>query len=298
MTSDGRQRSRAPAWDDLRVFAALARCQNLSAAGRALGVDHATVGRRIQRLERRLGLALFDRRAGRYALTEPGARVLVQAAAMEDAARAAEQAGAHPHASPVTVRVTTTELLASRYLALRIANLRAEHPDIVVELLSNDRNLSLSRREADVALRLARPRDGDAIARRLVTIGYGLYAAPGYLDRAGMRPDRHAYIGYEEDRHDVPESAWFDRIAAGRTVALRSNSLAVQLAAAAAGIGVGLLPHYAAREAGLQRLPGPPGLARELWLLVHKSRQTVTPVRRVMDFLIARIGRDSKDFAG
>ena len=169
-------------WDDLRFFAEVAQQGSLSAAARALGVDHATVGRRLQRLEAMLCRPLFDRRGGGFDLTADGREVLVHAEAMDKAALAVARFGAGAPALSGTIRVTATEALASHYLTPRLAEFQTLHPDIDITLLNDDRNLSIARREADLALRLALPADGDLTARRLTTLGYGLYEA---ADEAG-----------------------------------------------------------------------------------------------------------------
>jgi molybdate transport repressor ModE-like protein len=279
-------------WDDLRFFAEIAQQGSLSAAARVLGVDHATVGRRLQRLEAMLGRPLFDRRNGGFELTADGREVLVHAEAMDKAALAVARFGAGAPALSGTIRLTATEALASHYLTPRLAEFQALHPDIDVALLTDDRNLSVARREADLALRLALPADGELTARRLTGLGYGLYAAADKADEGAQ--DR--YVDYAEDHDHLPETGWLRQLAPSGRIVFRSNSLRAQAEAIAAGTGWGLLPHYLARGHCTLRLlpcdisqsraaPSQMTLSRELWLLVHRDLRNVPRIRLLIDYL-------------
>jgi molybdate transport repressor ModE-like protein len=280
-------------WDDLRFFAEVAQKGSLSAAARALGVDHATVGRRVQRLEAMLGRTLFDRRGGGFDVTADGREVLIHAEAMDKAALAVARFGAGAPALSGTIRVTATEALASHYLTPRLAEFQALHPDINITLLNDDRNLSIARREADLALRLALPADGELTARRLMTLGYGLYEA---ADRPEGSAER--YVGYAEDHDHLPETGWLRQLAPSGRIVFRSNSLSAQVAAIASGSGRGFLPHYLARGYGMLRLLprddalSKAALSRELWLLVHRDLRNVPRIRLLIDFLAECCLRD------
>ncbi|HEY0834875.1 MAG TPA: LysR family transcriptional regulator, partial [Azospirillum sp.] len=190
-------------WEDLRVFVALARAGSLSAAARALKVGHATVGRRVAALEAALGRALFDRRADGYALTAEGAAVLELAAGMDERALAILRRAGQDAGLTGTVRLTATESLAERFLIPRLAAFRRRHPGIDLEVLSDPRSLSLAKREADVAVRLARPQAGELVTRRLAAIAYGVYAAPD--------GDAESWVGYDDSHAHLPEAQWLAR---------------------------------------------------------------------------------------
>ncbi len=271
-------------WDDLRIFLELARTGSLSAAARALRISHATVGRRVAALEESLSRSLVERRADGYSLTTDGEAVFALADGMDERAlailrRAASRDGREAGLTG-TVRLTTTQALADRFLTPRLGPFRARHPGIDLEVTVDNRSLSLARREADIAIRLARPRHGDLIARRLATIGYGLFAAAGAPDTV---------IGYDEALADLPEAVWLARHMAGRRVAFRSNSVQAQLAAAKAGFGVAMLPLWlVAEEPDLLPVPGgEPPLTREAWLVVHPDLRDVPRVRAVIEHLAA-----------
>lgn len=267
-------------WDDLRVFLELARAGTLSAAARSLRLSHATVGRRLAALETALGRSLMERRAEGYVLTQEGESVRALAEAMDERAQAIRRRESDDAGLTGTVRLTMTQALADIFLIPRLGPLRAANPALDLEIIVDNRTLSLARREADLAIRLARPQRGDLVGRRLATLGYGLYAAPDAPD---------TLIAYDESMAELPEALWLDRHGGGRRVAFRSNSVQGQLAAAVAGFGIAFLPCMLADGVpGLERRPlsGPP-LTREAWLLVHRDRREVPRVRAVIGHLVA-----------
>ncbi len=267
-------------WDDLRVFLELARVGSLSAAARSLGLSHATVGRRLASLEDTLGHPLVERRVDGYVLTPDGAAVRDLADGMDERALAILRRGGREDGLAGTVRLTMTQALADLFVAFRLGPLRVRHPGLDLEVVVDNRSLSLARREADIAIRLARPQSGELFARKLATIGYALYAAPGAPD---------VLIANDESLADLPESVWLSRHHPGKRIAFRSNSVQTQLAAARAGFGVALLPRWlAGGDAGLQRLPSAvPTPTREVWLAVHRDLKDVPRVRAVIDHVTA-----------
>jgi len=272
-------------WEDARFFAALARHASLSATARALGVNHATVARRIAALERTLGERLFERRADGYALTPAGAAALDAADAMEKAARRLARGGS---ARPLQglVRVSVIPSLADAFLVPRLGALAARHPGIDLEILSDRRLASLARRETDIALRLGHPRDGDVVARRLVSVGFGFYGAPDWPARlaAGEAP---AFAGFDEANAHLPEAAWLARHFPAARLRLRANTQLTQALAAQAGAVVALLPHFVARQLGalvpLALAPLPP--ARDLCLVTNRLSTDDRAVAAVRDAL-------------
>jgi len=282
---------RTPSWDDLQYLMEAVSHGSLSAGARALGVDHATIGRRIRRLEKTLGRAVIDRQRPGLALTAFGEAALAEAERMRDAAATvARLAEARPKlAGPV--RITTTGMFATAYLTPVLAAFRKLQPLIEIELIVDERSLSLARREADIALRLARPKDSSLVTRRVATIGYGVYATPAYLKRA--KKDGLAFVGFEESPPDLPEVAWLRQAAGDRPMAFRSNYRMAQIEAVRAGLGVSVLPHYAAKGLTQVKLDSmPEKMTRELWLLVHRDLKDAPRFRAVIDFLVERTARD------
>jgi DNA-binding transcriptional LysR family regulator len=270
-------------WDDLRFFVALARQGSLSAAARQLRVNHATVARRLASVEAHLGRILFERRPDGYVLTSAGRQVLRASEQMELAA-AALQVEATDAAGPRgTVRLTTTRSFADGFLVGRLGGLARQYPGIDLQLIADSRNLSLDRREVDLALRLGRPQSGGFLARQVAAIDYGFYAT------AAVSADREArLIAFDEGGADLPEAQLLQRAARDRAVVFRSNSQIAQAAAAAAGIGIALLPSFLARPMpALQPIDlgiGP--LQRDVWLLIRKDQRQLPRIKAVADYLI------------
>lgn len=266
----------------MRHALALARHGTLSATARALGVNHATVSRRVAALETALGRLLFDRRADGYALTADGQALVEEAGAMEAAALAALSRLDRGGGLTGTVRLTTTRALADGFLAPRLGALAEAHPGLTLEVVTGSRPFSLARREADLALRLGAPRDSALRGRRVASVGHAFYGTARW--RGVEQPP---LVGFDPDSRAVPQAAWLERFAAGRRFALRSDSWTTQAAASAAGLGVALLPHYLAapypqlEPLDLGAVPPP----AELWLLVRPDLANVARVRAVADLL-------------
>src|SRR5262249_14480047 len=182
-------------WDDVRFFLAAARAGSLSGAARVLGVGHVTVGRRLAFLEKRLGVKLLNRTPDGYAVTSAGQAILRQSAAMEAAALDLERAAAgRDLLAAGSVRMTTTEALAYRIIVPAIASLRESHPDLHVVVLAGVRSLDIARREADLAVRFARPTASEVVFRSLGKVGFSLYASRRYIAEHG-RPERGKGLG-------------------------------------------------------------------------------------------------------
>ena len=283
-------------WDDLRVFTALARAGTLSGAARRLGVNHATVARRLAEAERALGRPLFDRDRAGYRLTPFGEAVLAQAQVMDDAALAIEKLGDGVGALSGAVRLTTAGAMANGYLAGRLADLLAAHAGLEVTLVAESRILSLAQREADIAVRLGRPTDADLVGSHVADIAYGFFAAPPLKAaiEAGAAP---AFIGFDRD-NPASEGLWLARQWPDARVAFRSNNQLSQAAAARSGAGVALLPCYLAHGDG-RLLPirlGPPPPPREVWLMTRRDLARVPRFRVVMDYLAERFRMDRAMF--
>jgi DNA-binding transcriptional LysR family regulator len=274
-------------WEDVRFFAALARHHTLAATARALGVTHATVARRLASLEDALGRPLFTRNSEGLALNAVGVAALAQAEQMEFAASALSVQRDTASAVAGRVRITIARVLADGFLAAELAPLAARFPHLEIELLATSRNLSLARREAEIALRLSRPASGELVARRVATLDYGFFASPSYAARLaeGHSP---VFIAFDEANDLVPEALWARRFLADKCVVLRANSQGAQAAAARGGAGIALLPGLVARAGGglvpVSLSQQPP--SRELWLLMRPDVSRLARVRAVADHLV------------
>lgn len=281
------------AWDDLRFVLAIARAGDLRKAASALGVNHSTMFRRLTALEASLGSKLFERLVTGYRATDSGQRLLEAAERMETEALALDRdlTGRDTRLTG-TVRVTASETLAFGALAGEIAQFRGRHPGIAVELMVDNRMLDLSRREADIAFRAARPAEGDLFGRKLADVVWQFYAAPAYLDAQGkprtLRDlDKHNVIGWGEATQPTKAAAWLAKNLAKATVGYRTGSLVNQMLAAKAGIGLALLPTYlGGNEAGLAPVMAPlADLRTELWLVTHRSLKDTARVRAFMEIV-------------
>lgn len=175
-------------WDDLRHFLALAQSGTLLGAAKQLGVEHATISRRVSSLETSLGRKLVDRRGRRIMLTSDGAQVARHAALVAAQTAAIEQLG-RSSATELRghVRISAPPALSSVLLAKPIAAVRRSHPGVEVTLVGEKRLASLNRREADIAVRMSRPEDGDYAIVKLGETSFHLYASKTYLETVSRR---------------------------------------------------------------------------------------------------------------
>jgi DNA-binding transcriptional LysR family regulator len=273
-------------WDDIRYFVELARQGKLSATARVLRVEHSTVARRIGMLEARLGVRLFDRLPKNWVLTAEGEELLVQARRVEDEALAFARAGAGASTLRGIVRLSAPPVLTSAFLVPRLGALRTRWPAIALEIIGEVRQADLYRREADLALRMARPNQAGLAARPLAQTGYGLYAAPGWFERPAQEWE---FIGHGEAMKETPQQTWLAKFVAGRPYAFWTNDAAAMLAACRAGLGVAVLPHFLGRGDPALVLHPDYGqvLSRPLWLAVHPDVRRAPRVTLMAELLAA-----------
>lgn len=281
-------------WDDLRFFLAVARSGRLTAAARRLGADHATVSRRITSLEESLKAKLFERRPQGYALTGHGEQLLAKAESMETEALAIQsEIGGADMALSGTVRIGAPDGFGSTFLAPRFASLAKAYPGLELQLIAMPRLLSLSKREADVAITLAPPKEGKVVARKLCDYRLGLYASQDYLDAmppiaAAEDLFAHRIVGYIDDLIFTPELDYLDEVAKGLRAQIQSSSVLAQMNAVAAGAGIGVIHHFMAVDEPrlVPVLPESVSITRSFWLLVHADLKDVARVRAVVDFIV------------
>lgn len=281
-------------WDNLRYFLELSRAGTLTAAARRLGVDHTTVARRIQALERGIGAQLFLREASGHRLTEAGRRLLPQVEDMEQSFRKLEfsaPASTEEELSGV-VRVGVTEAFSTVILAPALATFARQHPRLVIDLLALPRQVNLSRREANIVISLERPARGPVLTTRLCDYSLHLYAAKHYL--AQHPPVRSlndlrelSFIGYVEDLLFSKELQYLDEDHRPERIALRSTSLLAQYQATRAAAGVAVLPAFLAeRDALLQRvLPDQVRFVRRFWMSMPTENRPLPRMKAVWDLI-------------
>lgn len=270
-------------WEDLRHFSVFAQRGSLSAAARALSVDHVTVARRIAALEAQLGLELVERRPRAYVLTGDGEhvarladRMLTESLAIERVSRA----GGAALTGEIVIRAPSA--LAMTLIAPGLARFREAHPDLILRLDILGGGTAATAVEADLTVQWGRPTGGAKAGRRLGVLRFGLFATAAYLN---VREDADLKFIDDEAAQDAsPEADWLKAQAGRRAVVFRSNDLLVRRAAALAGVGVAALPE--ALSAGLARAPDDGLLLeREAWLMAAEDVQDAAVIRIVSDFL-------------
>lgn len=296
-------------WNEPRLVLAVHRAGSLTAAASMLGIDHSTAYRRLNALEKRLGVRLFERLpGGSYQATPAGERMASAAERMEDEALSLDRdIAGRDHRLSGRLRVTSSETLAYSRLTPHLAAFRQAHPGIVVELAITNRVLNLSRREADIALRPVRPRENDLWGRKLADVAWMLYASPALLEAiGGMLPSaeevaRHPLVGWEEDVAGIVAADWLGSVAPAAAFVYRTSSLVNQLVAAKAGIGVALLPCYLGDghpELARALAGSIPELAGELWMVTHADLKGTARVRAFFDVVGDGLARERGVFEG
>ncbi|WP_310532392.1 LysR family transcriptional regulator [Novosphingobium sp.] len=284
-------------WDDLKIVLAISREGTLTGAARVLGLTQPTMGRRLAAFEEHMGARLLQRMPSGYVLTPLGESVLVHAERIEAEVQAAERAMlGRDVALAGTVRVTTVDLLAPTIVVPAIRTLRASHPGICVELVPDTRLLSLSKREADIALRPSRFRGNEIHARRVGRFSLGIYASRAALAEGAALP----LVTTLDDQANLPETAWLRELYPDAPVALQSNDRHVHFQAAVSGLGLVVLSRFHAdREPELVLLhEADPATDRELWLGVHADLRHTPRIRAVIDAIAAELASQKAFRAG
>lgn len=296
--SDLHKRTAGLDWESLRTVLAVARAKSLAGAARTLDLRHSTVFRRIEEVERRLGQPLFERNRSGWTANELGETAARAGQAMEDAALEAERRllGADGRLAG-TVRMATSEMLGGYLLPRLVRSFLVAHPALEVELDVSNRNLDLTRREADLAIRATRTPPETLVGRKVAELGYAVFAAESLLPR-GKAPDLATlpWIGFDERMSQMQVARWFARVLPEARPRLRIDSFATMLRAAAAGAGAAVLPVFAAsQEQGLVRVTDViPDVHMDLWLLSHPDLRSNARVRALSDHLAATMPAELK----
>lgn len=280
-------------WDDLRIFLAISRAGGLAQAGASLKVDHTTVARRLSNLEAVVGARLVVRSPRGARLTEAGIELARHAERIETEVMSAGLRLGGTDLKPAgIVRLATPEVFGANVVAPSMKTLHDRWPEIQIELIAQSRAVSLTKREADLAITLSRPPRGRLHVQKLTPYRLGLYASRDYLAVAGAPTGLEALrtrplVWFIDEMIDIPELRYLDQIAAGAQTAFRSTSIAAQHAAVAAGLGVGVLHCYVAdQDPRLERvLAEAVTIERTYWLVSHSDERHLPRVRTVIEFL-------------
>ena len=289
-------------WDDVRIFLAVARSGQILGAAKSLSLNHATVARRLTALEEALGSKLFTRKTNGSDLSGAGERFLVHAEAMESAMLAANESAGADSTIAGTVRVGAPDGFGVAFLAPRLGALTDRHKGLRIELVPVPRAFSLSRREADIAVTLERPREGRLVARKLTDYRLCLYAAQSYLDRHSTPKSlddlaAHQLVGYVEDLLYTTSLDYTAEFLKGWRSSLAVSSAMGQTEAVRAGAGIGILHAFmAGGDAGLVPVLPAHTLTRSYWTVVHEDLRSIRRVALVAEFLAEIVARDRAMF--
>jgi DNA-binding transcriptional LysR family regulator len=289
-------------WDKLRIFHAVAEAGSFTHAGEVLNLSQSAVSRQISSLEESLNVALFHRHARGLILTEQGELLYRTAHEVFSKLAMAEAQLAESKDRPKgQLKVTATQAFGSSWLTPALLEFIDLYPDVDVDLVLEDRELDLSMREADVAIRMAPPRQPELIQRHLMTVHLNIYAAPSYLKRHGIPKvpediDQHRVIVYGNDmRPPVEDIDWLLRAGTKkdkpRRPILKVNSVYAILRAVQSGLGLASLPEFMVTEgASLVRvLPELQGPRIDAYFVYPEELRNSKRIQVFRDFLLRKV---------
>jgi DNA-binding transcriptional LysR family regulator len=282
-------------FDDLRLIRTIGEAGTLTGAARRLSVDHSTAFRRLGAIEKRVGARLFERARDGYTPTTAGDAAIAMAKRILDDLGELESRIAGEDLRPSgIVRVTTADTLLDLISPI-IGALRTKHPEITIELVAANSFFTLTKRDADIAVRPAVVAPEGLVARQLAKVATAPYAAPAYLAQHGERElSQHEWIGFDDSLNHLGSAKWLTKHIASDRVVCRANSLMALRAAAHGGIGVTALPCYLGDADPLLQRVGPPlkEMEASLWLLTHPDLRRVARVRTVLDVLASHLAAE------
>ncbi|OWT77485.1 MULTISPECIES: LysR family transcriptional regulator [unclassified Achromobacter] len=294
-------------WDSLRYFLAVARTQRVSAAARLLGVEHTTVARRVRALEAEMDILLFEKsRSAGFMLTEDGQRLFVHAEQMETCVHnARENLSGVGQALSGHVRIGATEGFGSYVLTPLAADFQRRYPHITLDILPVPRFVSLSKREADLAITIERPQRGPYVCSKLCDYALKLYGTADYLARhppIRQREDltNHTFIGYVDELLFSERLRYLEDLLPASRVVLRSTSVIAQYHAALQGQSLAILPCFiAAQDPRLVPiLERDISLTRSFWMYCHEDLRKLKRVTLLWDFMRKSVLRNAPLLAG
>lgn len=289
-------------WEDIKTLNAVAQAGTVRRAALMLDVHHSTVSRRLDRLETAADARLLDRRPEGLALTEAGEALAGLAQDFGDGLNAVERRIAgRDRGLTGLVSLTMAEPIATHAFAPRLGEFREAYPGIELEILVTIDLLDVARREADIAIRMDNNPPDSLVGKRLFPYHTAVYASAAYLQRHDLnaQPQDATWIGWGEAGERYP--AWTqDTAFADVPVWGNFPDVALQMAAAKAGLGIAMLPCFLAdREPDLVRIAGnKPRPARDIWILTHRDLRRTARVREVMTFAQQLLVANKAHFLG
>lgn len=282
-------------WNDLRIFLAVARAGQIGRAARHLMVDATTVSRRLRQLEHALGQRLVEQTRDGQILTPFGEALLIKAERIAEEAASVFQSRGEASALGGQIRLSVSEGFGVWFLAPQLPVLAMQQSSLTIELVANSGFLSPSKREADIAVMLSRPKAGPLIAKKLADYALMLYASPAYLaaHSAFQHPadlaKGHRLVGYISDLLYAPELEYLSEVHPDLRSTINSSSISAQMRLIAEGAGVGILPCFIGdQEPRITRVLPELRITRSFWIVTHKDTHRLAKVRWMRDWLIER----------
>ena len=281
-------------WDDLRSFLAVVRTGRLTAAALQLQIDHSTLSRRIAALEKALRTKLFDRQPTGYVLTPAGERLVVEAEEIERLAiRISSELSEASDRMSGAIRLATPEGFGTYFFSRQLRSFSMTYPEVTLELIANPGAVSLTKRQADIAITMSRPESGPLRVQKLGDYEYGLYGSMTFL---ASRPPIDSVddarscrlIGYIPDLLPTPEHDYLKDVFGAREADLKISNILTQLSATIAGYGLCVLPCFmAVNHSGLVRiLQKQVHITRSYWIVTHSAARAPARVKALQDFLL------------
>lgn len=280
-------------WELWRTFLAVAKTGSLSAAARALALTQPTVGRHVDSLEMSVGVPLFTRSQTGLVPTPTALTLVPHAEAMAASAEALKRtASGDAEGESGVVRLAASEIMGVEVLPQLLAGFCASYPRIVLEIAVSNRQENLLRRDADLAVRMARPTQEALVARRIGDVPIGLFAHRSYVERRHLPRHpadifKHELIGVDRDAARLGGLTIADRPLTQDVFAYRSDNDLAQLAALRAGLGIGVCQIAIARRSAdlVAVLPDQVQFRLEMWLVMHEDLRTSRRIRLLFDHL-------------
>lgn len=269
-------------WDDLRYVLAVHKAGSVAGAGRALNISHVTVFRRIEKIEKALGVRLFDRKSQGYVATPVGLEIVEQAESLEDQINSLERrVWRQDSLVHGTVRVTTTDTIGLTVFPQIIRGLRDKHPELKVETIISNAVLNITKRDADIAIRYLTSPPETLIGHRLTPVRYAVYGSKK-TGRRSAKTDlsKLPWVAPDDTPLEARFNKWIKEAGYEPCVVYRANSFVALAAAIRDGVGVGVLSCFTARSiGGLVQLTAPvDALELNYWILTHPELRSVARV--------------------
>jgi DNA-binding transcriptional LysR family regulator len=291
--------ARPLSWDDLQFFLAVCATHSIAGAARRLAVNHSTVLRRIASLEAALGVRLFDRLPGGYALTAAGNELSEQLGGVAEQIEAAQRRlTGIDEAVQGVIRLTAPDTLMRGLLMPLLKRFHQLHPGVQVQFVASNALLSLTRREADVAVRGSNRPPDNLVGRKVGQIQTALYASKGYLKSLGRGAgmDDYRWVAPDESLSHLEQFKWLHKRVPAERIVMRLDSLVGMADAVEHGLGVGLLlcPLAALRPELVQLAEPEPALDTQIWILTHPDLRQVARMRAFTQFLFDALRSDPR----